>query len=388
MTAIPPYAVVTAYSDARDEQQAARSLAERLRHPNLGFVLFFCSIDYDLDRLAGALSEDFQGVPLCGCTSAGEITARGYDRDTVVAIGFDRRFFAVSHRLIERLDGFTLADAQQLTDGLLGDCRDGPGGPVSADNSFVLTLLDGLSVNEELVLATLNAALGSITSFGGSAGDDYRLSRTYVYSDGAFHSDAAIVLMVTTSLDFEVFSIHHLRPDTRKLVVTAADAERRVVQELNAAPAAEEYARLVGVPVAELNDEVFARYPLAVRINSDYYARSIQRVNDDLSLSFYCAVENGIVLTAMRTGSLIGETRDTLNAIEARLGPAWVTIGCDCCLRRMEMESGGFAEPASALLREHKVVGFNTYGEQFNGMHINQTLTGVVIGRRHRAPGP
>ena len=139
--------------------------------------------------------------------------------------------------------------------------------------------------------------------------------------------------------------------------------------------------------MARLDDEVFARYPLAVRINSDYYARSIQRVNDDLSLSFYCAVENGIVLTAMRTGSLIGETRDTLNAIEARLGPAWVTLGCDCCLRRMEMESGGFAAPASALLREHKVVGFNTYGEQFNGMHINQTLTGVVIGRRHRTPG-
>jgi len=27
------------------------------------------------------------------------------------------------------------------------------------------------------------------------------------------------------------------------------------------------------------------------------------------------------------------------------------------------------------------VIGFNTYGEQFNGMHINQTFTGVAIGR-------
>jgi hypothetical protein len=31
-------------------------------------------------------------------------------------------------------------------------------------------------------------------------------------------------------------------------------------------------------------------------------------------------------------------------------------------------------------------MGFNTYGEQFNGMHINQTFTGVAIARS-RAPG-
>lgn len=384
MNAIPPSAVVTAFSDARDERLAARDLAQKLLHPNLGCVVFFCSIDYRLDRLAGALAEAFGDLLLCGCTSAGEITSRGYDSGTIVAIGFDRRFFSVGARLIERLDGFSLADAQQLTDSLLGECRAASVERVDADNTFVLTLLDGLSVNEELVLATLNSALGSITSLGGSAGDDYRLSGTYVYSDGAFHSNAAMVLMINSSLDFEVFSFHHLRPATVKLVVTAADAERRVVQELNAEPAAEAYARLVGVPVAELDDVVFARYPLAVRINNDYYARSIQRVNDDLSLSFYCAVENGIVLTAMHTGSILDELDQTLSDIEARLGPAWVTLGCDCCLRRQEIEADGTVDQASALLRRHSVVGFNTYGEQFNGMHINQTMTGVAIGRRQR----
>ncbi len=53
MTAIAPSAVVTAFSDARDERQAARELAAKLRHPNLGLVVFFCSIDYRLDDLAG-----------------------------------------------------------------------------------------------------------------------------------------------------------------------------------------------------------------------------------------------------------------------------------------------------------------------------------------------
>ncbi|AFT69915.1 hypothetical protein B5T_01636 [Alloalcanivorax dieselolei B5] len=383
MTAAPPQAVLTAYSDARDEQVAARQIAESLIHPHLGFVLFFCSIEYDLDRLAGALNGEFQNLPLCGCTSAGEITARGYDRNTLVAIGFDARFFSAGHHLIEHMDGFGLLDAQQLTDGLLTQCRERARNLTpNEDNTFVLTLLDGLSVNEEIVIATLNAALGSIPSFGGSAGDDYRLAQTYVYCDGRFYSDAAIVVMISTVLDFEVFSTHHLHPSTPKLVVTAADAERRVVHELDAEPAALAYARLVGVPVEQLDDVVFARYPLAVRINDHYYARAIQKANRDMSLSFYCAVENGIVLTAMRNASLHDNLTSTLDDIESRLGPPWVVIGCDCCLRRAELEADDEIPQASALLRQHRVVGFCTYGEQYNGMHINHTLTGVVIGRK------
>lgn len=384
MTVLPESAVLTAFSDASDGRLAAEQLADQLLYPNLGFVLFFCSIEYDLDRLAGALADRFGDLPLCGCTSAGEITARGYDSNTVVGIGFDKRFFAVGHRLVQRLEGFGLLDAQQLTDSLFSECRTSGSVPVSADNTFVLTLLDGLSVNEEMVLATLNSALGNIVSFGGSAGDDYKLSRTYVYHQGRFHSDAAIVVMIATELDFEVFSTHHLSPGTTKMVVTAADAKQRRVHELNAEPAAEAYARLVGVPVAALDDVAFARYPLAVRINNDYYARAVQRVNEDMSLSFYCAVENGIVLTAMHNGSLLDELDETLTVIERRLGPAWVTIGCDCCLRRQELEADKQLDAASGILRAHRVIGFNTYGEQFNGMHINHTLTGVVIGRQRR----
>jgi hypothetical protein len=32
------------------------------------------------------------------------------------------------------------------------------------------------------------------------------------------------------------------------------------------------------------------------------------------------------------------------------------------------------------ILRDNNVVGFNSYGEQFGGIHINQTFTGIAIG--------
>ena len=133
--------------------------------------------------------------------------------------------------------------------------------------------------------------------------------------------------------------------------------------------------------VADLDHRLFAAHPLAVRINDQYYVRAIQKVNDDLSLTFYCAVENGIVLTAMQPGPLMPNLEALFQRLEQRLGPPLLTIGCDCFLRRLEIEAAGTSEETSAFLRRQQVIGFNTYGEQFNGMHINQTFTGVAIGR-------
>lgn len=68
--------VVSAMSQAIDAQQAAQDLARQLLHPHLGFVLFFCSAEYDLQALGQALQQSFGGIRLVGCTSAGEITPK------------------------------------------------------------------------------------------------------------------------------------------------------------------------------------------------------------------------------------------------------------------------------------------------------------------------
>src|SRR5690554_105054 len=378
-----PPAVQVASSGIRAPSLAARDLASQLLHEHLGHVLFFCSAEYDLAQLGLALEREFAGVGLSGCTSAGEITAQGYDRGSITAIGFDRRYLAIESALIGEMDRFTLRDAQSVIDDLLSGCRDRKLAPIKG-NTFALTLLDGLSSREELVLAALNSVLGSIPQFGGSAGDDEHLADTYVFHQGRFHAGAATVLLINTPLDFRVFTTHHLVEGSEKLVVTHASSDTRTVYELNAEPAAEAYARAVGVTVDALSREVFALQPLGVKIGSNYFVRSIQRVNPDKSLTFYCAVETGIVMTAMAQGSLLGAVRDQLEDSERVVGKPLVTIGCDCFLRRLESELTGQSEAVSGFLSRHKVVGFNTYGEQYNGMHINQTFTGVVIGQPDR----
>jgi hypothetical protein len=62
-------------------------------------------------------------------------------------------------------------------------------------------------------------------------------------------------------------------------------------------------------------------------------------------------------------------------------------IGFDCVLRRLGAERQQIAHRLSELYRRHRVIGFNTYGEQYRSMHVNQTFTGVALGyRRAKVP--
>ena len=365
-------------TNLRDPQLAAAELtssllAQAAAEP-IGFVLFFCAADYALPELAEALKGSFAEVQVVGCTTAGEISQGGYADHSIVALGFARGHFQVASICVTDLAQFDLIKAQQVVEQLKRQA-----GAVSGQ-TFVMTLLDGLSAQEELVLLALESALGAIPHFGGSAGDNHQLRRTHLYFQGQFYTQAAVMLMFQTTLPFAVFSTQHLTAGTDKLVVTSASPQSRVVHELNAEPAALAYADLLGLPVAALDATVFALNPLAVRIGQEYYIRSIQKVNADLSLTFYCAMANGMVLTAMQPGDMLADLANKLNQLTPALGLPLLTIGCDCVLRKIEVSKLALAEPAAELFQEFKVLGFNTYGEHFNGVHLNQTFTGVMLG--------
>jgi len=68
-------------------------------------------------------------------------------------------------------------------------------------------------------------------------------------------------------------------------------------------------------------------------------------------------------------------------SIHAEIGPPELVIGFDCVLRNVEVEKRQLRQVAGRILAENNVVGFSSYGEQFAGMHVNQTFTGVAIGR-------
>jgi hypothetical protein len=165
------------------------------------------------------------------------------------------------------------------------------------------------------------------------------------------------------------------------MVVTEVDAARRVVKEINGLPAVYEYARLVGVPAADLAPSHFAAAPVVVMIDGTDYVRSIQHANPDGSLTFYCAIDEGVVLRVAHGSDLLGKLEATLSGLHEDLGEIQAMVVCDCILRNLEATREGQKTAVGELFRANNAVGFSTYGEQIDGVHVNQTLTGIAIGR-------
>jgi hypothetical protein len=188
------------------------------------------------------------------------------------------------------------------------------------------------------------------------------------------------LILVATRLPFAVFKTQHFVPAGGRVVVTAADAERRVVHEIDGWPAAEGYARVIGTDAGNLNPAQFAAQPMVVVIGGTNYVRSIEKVNPDGSLTFFCAIEEGLVLRAARGVDLVENLEQAFDKIRSEIGEPQLVIGFDCVLRKLEMTQTGLVSRVSATYRQNRVVGFNSYGEQFRGVHVNQTLTGIAVG--------
>lgn len=372
--------LITVTSRAADPATAVGELAEALAGAELSGALLFCSNTYPREALQRELAVQLPDVQLFGCTSAGELTDRGYDTRSVVLIGFPANLFSIASLRFDDLDRFDPQSAQAAIRQLVAQERV-ERSPEGRPNQVALFLVDGLSHREELLTMTAQHALGDIQLIGGSSGDGLSFRNTAILHEGRFHADAAVIVLLTTAKPLHVFCANFYKPGPAKMVITEADPESRVVQEINAAPAAEEYRRLAGSPCAELDAHFFAAHPPIVRTGGQFHVRSIQSVNDDGSLTFYCAIDTGVVLSIGEPVDRIGAMESLFADIESKVGEIDHVIGFDCVLNRLDAEDRQMARTVSQMYVEKRVFGFNTYGEQFMAAHMNQTFTGLAIGK-------
>jgi hypothetical protein len=372
-------------TDTADAQAFAKAVAEEAAANDAGFALFFFS---QALVSAQALSEELRKqapfLVYAGCSTAGEITPAGLEEGQALAVLFPSKSFKAVSTMIHDLSSSgmdTIADeVEQLKLTLYGRNRTARSG-----NVFALCFIDGLSYAEEAVTSAIHWALDDIPLLGGSAGDDLKFETTTLISNGQMASDCAIIILIATEVPFHLFKTENFVPTEDKLVVTASDPERRIVHEFNAGPAAEEFAAAVGILPQQLTPLSFASHPVVVRVGGEYYCRSIQKMNTDGSLSFFCAIDNGIVLSIARPTGMVESTRAALKSVGERLGGIDMVLGFDCVLRRLDARNRQVFREMSELYRQNNVIGFGTYGEQYRSMHLNQTFTGIAFGQRQAA---
>jgi len=361
--------------------------------PISGILIFFSQKDLHGAELSAQLSEsllaagvvcqeDLLGqqpsLVICGCSTSGEVNPDGFSNSSTLILLLPAAHFSLSAMLVNNVN-------QDSIDGIADQARAhlqsfNQTHKPNADQVFSMLLIDGLTYSEEAVTSALHRGLGDIPIIGGSAGDDLQFKGTTQLLQNRAYSNAAVVVLMECRIPFLLFNEHNLIPTEHKLVVTEAEPDKRLVREFNAEPAAVAYARAIGLEPNELNPMSFASHTVVVKVGGEYHSRAIQQVNSDLSMSFFCAIDIGLVLTVARSEGMVRSTRDAIERFEHHLGSVSMMLGFDCIYRRLDAQYRNATGRMETLYTNKNFVGFNSYGEQYHSMHVNQTFTGVAFG--------
>lgn len=367
---------------------AAVAVAEATRTfdaaPPPDMVFAFASSHQPAEAVARHLRERFPDAPIVGCTTAGEQLDGEFTTGALVVTGLADSRVRWATAVMDDLARVDSAAARHATQSLFDALQ------VDRENFdphqyFCILLVDGLSGKEEILTALVSDALEGIPLIGASAGDDLAFRQTHVFHGGSALSNAAVLVLGHSQRAFSLLKHQHYSPTPAKLVVTRADVARRTVYEFDGYPAVEAYARALGLEPSAVSNDVIIRNPVTFSYAGEVYIRSVQRVDPDGALVFYCSVEEGMVLEIASKQNMRDALARSLDEFVHRSGRAEFMLTFNCILRALESRGSGPDGELSSLFRDASAssLGFDTYGEQLNGLHINQTL--VALAFQHAA---
>ncbi len=368
------------WTESKDTAAFCELIVEQHARQACDMALIYYSSDaLNPQELVDYFSTHCSDLNYCGCSTGGEISPDGMQDCGALAILLPESSFNVQAQPIENIHNVGMNNiAQQAAQQRI--LFEEAYGSSHIDSTFAITLIDGLTFSEESVTAALHRGLGDIPLVGGSAGDSLHFKKTTQLCNGRVYTKAAVLIIINSQLPYSLCTENNFVPTEHKLVVTDADPDTRTVYEFNAEPAALAYACAIGRDREELGPQCFASNAMVVRVGGQYYCRAVQRVNRDDSLTFFSAIDTGVVLTIAKTEGMVRSMQSSIESIEHAIGKIDIIMGFECILRKLDARHRNVIERIEDVYRENNIVAFNSYGEQYQSMHINQTFTGVAFG--------
>jgi hypothetical protein len=349
-------------------------------------VIVFCNLRLDLAGILRGVNRVTGGVPLIGCSTAGELTAEGPTDDHVVVTVIGGPGFQVATRAMTGLAGRQReagAEAAACFDDLADE-----------GNPFLLMLMDGHVSQQEEVLRGVYGVLGAGTPLvGGCAGDSLNLETTYLFHGGDVLRDALVVAAVRTAGEVGIGVAHGYQRLGEPLIVTSSVDGR--VLTLDDLPALDVYLdRLGASPDAYSDQEAFRRFsfahPLGIGRRSGLEMRFVASADFE-ARALVCLAdvpEGGVVsLCAGETESLLDAAAQACDSSLSGLSgaPAGL-IAFDCIARRTILDEPSLRREVGLLTEGREgipLAGFYSHGEiarvrGANGFH-NQTLVVLAV---------
>ncbi len=381
---MPDAEIRTLSTVAADEERAVDELLAACPAAPDDLMVLFITAGYDMARIGRLMARRGRHHVL-GAATGCAFGPGGFHRHGITGFRLPAPRFVAVDALIEDVTRFGVPDARRLAVNLREKLHRTRPGAAQAEFGFVL--IDSEARCEERLMAALGMEFAGLPIVGGSAGDVYfnpaahpAGSKRLLYKDRALHN-AAIFCLVASQSPVMALTHNHYRAGTRKVVITEADPERRLVREINGRPALAEFAAACGFRKPPATIAQYAAHPLMIRVGGHYFARGVQRVFEDGSIEFACAIESGVVAAIGMPDDMLARLRGMFADIRRSLGPPELVMGFDCAARTVCMEQGEMTPGVVGEFEANRVVGFSAIGEQFNTAHVNNSFTALAIGR-------
>ena len=365
---------LTAYSEKTDVSEAIEEIKNKFGTADLKAVIFFSSSIYPPEETAKLVKDKFPGATVIGCTTAGEIISGKMLKNSIVAMGLSSEMISdISVEVVE-----DPADTKNIEKAFesFGKYFGKPMSDLEFDEYVGVIIVDGLSNSEEKVMDRIGD-LTNVTFIGGSAGDDVKFEKTWVFADGKAYTNAAILAVLKPANGFDIIKTQSFTALDKTMTATKVNEETREVIEFNGKPAAEEYAAQLGVTVEKL-PELFMSHPIGIITDDDIFVRSPQQIVDGSVVRFYCNIIEGMELNILKAGDIVSSTKDAVGDKKNELKDISGLINFHCILRTLELEATDRTAEYGAVFGDIPAIGFSTYGEEYIG-HINQTSTMLVF---------
>jgi len=319
-------------------------------------LLVFASGSYDLPALAAEVGAVAAGVPVVGCSSAGEIDASGPGTDSVVVLALGGEGLAISTTAVSA--AADPRDAGARAAACVGDVA-------GAAHRVLLLLTDGPSHRQPAIVRGAYSVAGAgVPLVGGMGGQPRHGEGPSLIYGGTILEDAVIGVAIGSDAPLAVGVRHGWRPVGDPMLVTGA-ADGRLL-ELDGRPAAAVYRERIGghQPV-----EVTLAHPLGMgrRVGEAH----VRWVGDDDAAdgSLSSAVPAGALVWVMEsdaegvqlaTDAACREALDGLGGEDAR---ALVVFDCNARLLFLGDGVGDEVDRILGHAGDAAVAGLYTYGE-------------------------
>jgi hypothetical protein len=375
-------------SAAEDAYAAGlESASAALARDDAKLLVVFCSDSYDLEDLLAGINERSGGVPLIGCSTAGEISASGAGDASVVVSAIGGPGFSVATSVAARASS-DLRGAGAAASECLAEVGDTP-------HRVLLLLTDGLAGDQqEIVRGAYSVAGAGVPLVGGCAGDGLKMQETsQLYGDRVL-TDAVVGAALGSDAPMGIGVRHGWRKVGEPMLVTKSDGNRVFV--LDDRPALDVYLERLDAPDGVWNDPAaftqFAiTHPLGLQRRSGEEVRFVADADfSDRSLGCIAEVPQGGLTWIMEGDSdsvLLGTDaacQEAMSTLDGR-SPIGV-LAFDCIARRGVLGDTGIEAEVERIGRHVggvPIAGFYTYGEiartrGVGGFH-NQTLVVLAL---------